>query len=412
MTTNPRENKKYIGIIVDRNGPDNSMKVFLPEIHGKDVSIDDLGWSRFTVPPGGSSATTNFGTPDNGQMVTCIVNTTGGSTLVEVTGLYQTKQAESPSNPSNLSLNLVLPQWSTAINTPSAIRVPPSSIQETTVDGAKVRQPVERNQQHMHSLLNSIISHAAAFPLNGTILPNVTVGTAVQPSMSSMSTTMQSLLGGTSTPSLGSILGSFLASAAAAALPPQIAAAMTSTVNLMTSVETTPSDGAYVPNAKSNTQALLHSANSMLSNVSTSGDIHTVFSQLTSNTSLHKRDSIANTSISTSGTFGDTTITLNPLTGQVTITPSNTASAAMAAFSSLLGSIPGANGTDIFSGASATIAAMGERLANTSAKSTFKERIELNTAPATGTDPRKRVDQDGVDTPAGFIESAIQFITG
>lgn len=396
MANNPREYKKYVGIIVDRNGPDNSCKVFLPEIHGKDVKIEDLGWSRFVTPPGASGGTTNFGTPDAGQLVTCIVNTTGGSTLTEITGLYQTKQAANPSNPGNLSLTLALPQWQAAINQDSGIRIPPT-IQEQTVDGAKVRVAVEKDQTHKHSLLIGINSTGALPPLNGTILPSLSIGTAIQPSSSTFSASLQLQLPGVGS-TITSLLSSTFLSPFLAALPPEISAAIVGYTTLMTSVSTTPSDGTYT-SGSIDASIFANNAANLINTITTASDVPFILQELATNTALHRASS--NVTAYTTTEYGDATITIDPMTGTLSLSLSNDATSAASAFASMVSGIIGATGSPMFGNSSPTIQSMGERLVDDSKKAEFKVRLSLNASQSTGTDSRIRIDTKAISFVAG-----------
>lgn len=388
---NPRENKKYVGIIVDRNGPDNSCKVFLPEIHGVNVSIDDLGWSRFTVPPGGSEASTSYGTPDTGQLVTCTVNTTGGSTVVEINGLYQTKQSTDPANPNNTSLNLAFPQWALALQTQSPIRVPPQSIQEQTVDGAVIRQPQERDTLHSHSLLTGINSTAAYPPLNGSILPPVTVGTAVQATSMALSSSILAGLNPSASSTIGSLFSGAILSALQAVMPPTLYAALASTTALMTTVEA-PSSSYKI---KPNTEIVLKNARSRFRNCNTTAEVHATMRELMSNTQLQNEGSRkANVAITTS--YGDATVSVDMANGTISMSLSDAASAAMSAFASMLSSIQGANGTQMFGNSSSTIQQMGERLADETKKAEFKVRTSDNASDTEGTEMRVKADEKAI----------------
>lgn len=391
MASNPRENKEYYGIIVDRDGPDNSCKVFIPELHGRDVKVEHLGWSRFTVPPGQGGATTSYGTPDNGQMVKCMVNTTGGSMLVQINSLLQTKQSSEPAKPGNFSLNF-LPQWANAVARELPVRVRPD-IEEVVENGRKIRRAKEKGIKHKHELLKELNSTGAVYPLNGTILPSITIETATQSAIMSITAELQEALPGVGL-ALGGILD-LLPSEVLDSIPPTVLTGFQNMSSLMTSLTPIAMGGTQVNIDKIDPVSFALNAAELLSGAQSIDDVVSALGDLATNTALQGLGGIAGALTSViDSPFGQITQIFNPLTGLMeSIIPDEIAQAA-AAFSGLMGSLPSAGGVPLFGDAFETMNAMAQRLP-ASMQGRFKDIMEQNVSTSLGNDVRKKLNELG-----------------
>lgn len=301
-------NKEYFGVIVDRNGPDNSVKVLIPELHGPDLDPNTLGWSRFRI----ESDTTNYGTPDLGQMVRCVVNSIGGSHTVEITGIYQIVLSSVPAPGSALYLNQWFSQWQTAVNTTSPINIPPNIV-EGVVNGAVVRQIVEKGVEHSHSLFNNIISNGAVFPLNGVFFPRIVVDSALIDSGLKMTLDRLSSFVGEFF-NLGNLI-SYIPDTIFNNLLPEIQGALQSITTLASNLTTTAISGVFIP-GQTILSSVIDTITQSVENLTSVADVTALFSNLSS-IALPTLDNITQT---VNGIYGPISYEISALTGEVTST--------------------------------------------------------------------------------------------
>jgi hypothetical protein len=396
MVTNPTENsRKYLGIIVDRDDPNGlgGHKVFVPQLHGHNVDVEHLPWVRYTVPPGSGGASTNYGALDNGQLVSFEKDVgEGGTGFGTIAGLYQTKQKADPNMPGNVSLVKAFKQVADALEKESNIRVRPN-IEEVFEGGAKKRKVVEKGVKHKHSLLKEMVSHAATFPLNGTILPQISnLSTGVEASQNILTADIQSLLPGVSL-NLNSILSLIppdLLEEVTSAIPADALVALQNTTALMGSVTTLPSGGATA-GRRVDPVSFIASAVELLKGVSSPADLTNLFTELSTNTSIGSLPTeLLNIPLETP--FGPILQTVDPLTGAISAVVPDSIQQALASYGSLVSSLPGANGSNLFGDGSEAINAMTSRL-NPELVGKIKDKLEKNVSTSLGTDMRKKVNQ-------------------
>lgn len=400
MSINPTENSRtYVGFVVERDDPTNTggHKIFCPQIHGKDVNIDHLPFCRFSVAAGQGHASTNQGALDYGQMVFFQKDKgQGGTGHGTITGLPQTKRKSNPNMPGNISLVSYIPQIRDAINKEVPIQIRPD-IEEKMEDGARVREKKEKNKKHKHSLLDELSSAGAAFPLNGTVLPQVkNVSTAVEKSFNTLTAAMQGGLPGMSA-SLGNILNLIpaqLKNELMNKLPPDVMTALTNTTNLMGSVSTMAVNGASSGGLRIDPEKFAQNAVNLLSNMKNTQDVASVISELQTNPSLSGIASAA-LSFTVNTPFGEITQKIDSLTGALSSSIPNSIQNAINSFTSLVSSIPGAGNDQVFGDSSQVIADMGQRLALPEKIAEFKEKLEKNMSTALGTEPRKKLNEKG-----------------
>lgn len=399
MATNPSENsRKYMGIVVDRDDPNGlgGHKIFVPQLHGHNVNVDHLPWVRYTVPPGGGGGSTNYGALDNGQLVAFEKDIgEGGTGFGTIVGLYQTKQKADPNMPGNISLVTTFQQVSQALEKESNIRVRPT-IEEKEENGAVVRKAVEKGIKHKHSLLKEMASHAATFPLNGTVLPQITnVSTGVESAISQLTASMQSMLPGMplNLSNILSMIPAPLMDELTKAVPPEVFAAIQNTTALMGSVSTMATDGAS-SGRKVDPIAFATTAVELFKGARTPADVASAFAELTSNTAI---GSVAGEGINLiiETPFGQITQSLDPVTGAITAALPDAVQDAIKSFGSLMGAIPGAGGGSLFGDSTEVISQMGQRLAKPELVAKFKEKMELNMSTALGTEARKAMNEIG-----------------
>lgn len=401
MSVSQSENSRvYIGFVVDRDDPTKTggHRIFCPQLHGKDVKVEDLPFCRFMVPPGQGAATTNHGALDYGQMVYFKKDKgEGGTGLGTIVGLPQTKRKSNSNLPGNVSLITYLPQISEALNKELPVRIRPD-IEEVMENGARVRKVKEKGKNHKHTLLDGIIGHGAAYPLNGTILPQITnVSTGVGATASMLTTSIQSLI-----PNLPINLNSILSlipkpllDELTKNLDPEVLTALTNTTALMSSVSTMAVDGAYSSSPISgNPLTFAMNAAKMLSGMTNTADISSMMSDLLTDPTIRGIETAAISGVINTA-FGSVPLSIDPLTGAMSSVIPESLQQALGAFSSLMGSLPGAGGANLFGNSSAVISKMGERFANPELTQKLKDKLEQNVSTSKGTESRKKINQDG-----------------
>lgn len=415
MATIPSESaKSYIGIIVDNEDPNNlgGHKVFCPEIHGKNVKVEHLPWVRYQVPAGGGAGSINYGVLDKGQLVTFTKSRgEGGTGFGTITGILQTQQKSNPSMPGNISLITAYPQIQAAINATMPVNIRPD-IEEVYENGARVRRIKEKGKEHSHSLLKEMMSHAAAYPLNGTILPPITnLSTAVQSTTMAITDSIQSLIPGIPF-NVGKILDLMpqqLKNELFKKVPPEVLDALSNRSALMGSVTTLPVPGMISSMPKINPLTFLPAAVNLLSGVKSASDVTSVLGDLMNNPMLGmgKTESIA---ISVPTPFGEMTQLIDPLTGGITNLIPDVMVQAQAAFGSMMTSLPAAGGS-FFGDSGETVSKMSERFKDPALKNKFKDAMEKGVSTINGADTRKRLNELGgvVNTAA---KSAKSFLGG
>lgn len=396
--------KSYIGIIVDNEDPNNlgGHKVFCPEIHGKNVKVEHLPWVRYQVPAGGGAGSINYGVLDKGQLVTITKSRgEGGTGFGTITGVLQTQQKSNPNMPGNISLITAYPQIQAAINATMPINVRPD-VEEVYQNGVRIRKVKEKNKEHSHSLLKEMMSHAAAYPLNGTILPPITnLSTAVQSTTMALSSGMQSLIPGIPF-NIGAILSLMpqqLKDQLFKKIPPEVLDALNNRSALMGSVSTIPVNGMMGSMPKIDPISFLPAAAELLSGVTSAADLTSVLGDLMNNPTLGlgKVEAIA---IPIGTPFGEMTQLLDPLTGAITNIIPDAMAKAQQAFGSMMTSLPAANG-NFFGDSGETMSKMSERFKDPALQTKFKEAMEKGVSTINGEDTRKRLNELG-----GAVNSA------
>lgn len=397
MVTNPTENsRKYMGIIIDRDDPNGlgGHKVFIPQLHGHEVTAEYLPWVRYLVPPGSGGGSTNYGALDNGQLVAIEKDIgEGGTGFGTIVGLYQTKQKADPNMPGNVSLIKNYTQIAEALERESNIRIRPE-IEEVTVDGARVRRAKEKGKKHKHSLLKETMSHAATFPLNGTILPQLqNISTGVEPSVNVLSASLQALLPGSSINlnQLFSLIPKELMDELTKVVPADALVALENTTALMGSVTTSAASGMTAGRRVDPTSFIL-AAVELLKSTKTPADINRIFTELNTNTSIGMLNTEAiNVPVQTP--YGPAMQAIDPITGAITLVVPDDVQAAAASFGSLMGGLPGASGSNLLGSSGETVDSMIQRLANEALVVKLKEKMEKNVSTSNGTGPRVKVNQ-------------------
>ena len=406
MASIPSESaKSYIGIIVDNEDPNNlgGHKVFCPEIHGKNVKVEHLPWVRYQLPAGGGAGSVNYGVLDKGQLVTFTKSRgEGGTGFGTITGILQTQQKSNPSMPGNISLIDAYPQIKNAINATMPVNIRPN-IEEVYENGARVRRIKEKGKQHSHSLLKEMMSHAAAYPMNGTILPPITnLSTATQATTIALTASILDLIPGMPF-DLGMILNimpQFLKDELFKKIPPEITTALLNSTALMGSITTIPVDGMIGSMPKINPLTFLPAAVDLLSGVTSPGQLTSVLGQIMNNPTLGLSSALESIAINVATPFGEITQLVDPLTGDITQLIPDEILNAQQLFGSMMTSLPAAGGS-FFGDSGETISKMSERFKDPALQNKFKDAMEKGVSTVNGSESRKKLNEIG-----GAVNSA------
>jgi hypothetical protein len=414
MVNNPSENSRvYIGFVVDREDPTKTggHRIFCPQLHGKDVKVEDLPFCRFMVPPGQGSATTNFGALDYGQMVYFKKDKgEGGTGLGTIVGLPQTKRKSNNNMPGNTSLVTFLPQISEALNKELPVRIRPD-IEEAMENGARVRKVKEKGKNHKHTLLDGIAGHGAAYPLNGTVLPQIkNVSTGVEAVSNVLTSSLQSLLPGLpiQLSNILSLIPEQLLNELTSKLDPEVLTALTNTTSLMSSVSTMAVDGAQSSGITADPTIFAINAVKAFTSMTNTSDVANIFSDLMSNPAVTGLSTEGITTV-VNGPFGPETKTIDPITGAISSVVSKELESLLGSFGSLMSSLPGAGGSNLFGDSAGVISQMGQRFASQDLCNKFKQVMEQNISTSQGTDPRKTLNSTG-STTNSYAVSAGAFL--
>lgn len=157
-----------------------NLRVYFPGIHGRDVDVQHLNFSPRLMSPTKSTQQEFPGGLDPGTLVVAMKDT--GSNYCQIIGLANdTNLSESQLAGNTDLLQFVRMYLSRDIN----VRIPPS-IQETMVDGVRVRRIVEKGQRHNHNLLQGLPTHGALYPMSGSVLPRVSGVSTAQAGFNSL----------------------------------------------------------------------------------------------------------------------------------------------------------------------------------------------------------------------------------
>jgi len=185
------------------------------------------------------------------------------------------------------------------------VRLPPN-IRETTKNGARIRQSVEKGQDFSLKVFNNIPSHGAIYPMAGIPLPELNnIATALQsygdiltPSIASQLPGLQMSLGKMFSLFTGTMLNKILDS-----LPREIGGALESMSNLIQNFESSEM-GRFATAGKVHEETFMNNALSMLSGHTNLGGLIDGMMRLQMDTSLHGLDKFDPVTIAVNSAFG------------------------------------------------------------------------------------------------------------
>ncbi len=174
--------------------------------------------------------------------------------------------------------------------------------QTASRNGAEVRKPKD-GEHWRHELTKGIPSHAAMYPLAGTVLPNrQKIETAIQQFGNILSPSMASMMPG-SFMNMGDLFSGLTNKQKRQIqekMPQDVYQAFESTSNLMMSGE----GGAYFTSGRVNPEVYVANAIDLLSQVTNVHDLHDTLMRLQYDTDLFGLDELPPTEIETEGAFG------------------------------------------------------------------------------------------------------------
>lgn len=149
----------------DKPGDQSSnMRIFNPLVHGPDVLKEHLAFSPMSHSPTGFSQQWFHGALDPGTVIFSLNNL--GQSQGQIVG--QGNEIQGGGGSGSLMGGLVQQLINTEINVNS-----PPSVQESEVDGAKVRIMREKGQKHKRANLDGLPTHGALGVLSGWKMPDV-----------------------------------------------------------------------------------------------------------------------------------------------------------------------------------------------------------------------------------------------
>jgi hypothetical protein len=253
--------------------------------------------------------------------------------------------------------------------------------QTSSRNGAEVRKPKD-GSHWKHELTKGLPTHAATYPLAGTVLPNrQKIETAIQQFSNILSPDMVSKMPG-SFMSMGDLFSGLTKGQKKQikdAMPPDVYQAFESTTNLMQSGEAS----AYSTGGRVNPEVFVANAVDLLTQVTNPADLDQVIHQLQYDTELHGLDLLEAVEMEVEGAFGTFKQKIDA-SGNITNEIPDVVQKAIEAFSSMLsssGSAPSAGANEnLFGEAAKTMTDMLGRVEPTIQK--FRQTMlqELNTS--------------------------------
>lgn len=368
------------------------VKIVCPEIHGKGVDINHIGYSRNSSQGNQHGMTNNNAPPENGSAVLCYqYEGQGGQNLIQLISAIPGDIAEDFGIPGDsmgagwanpaleLARNFVMPN----------LNMPPKA----GSGEAETRPPVEKGAYNTN-MTKGIPSTAALWPLIGMVIPQVTnVSTAIQAFSQVLTSDMLNGLPGMNM-SIGSLLDNMpseLKNELFKNLPPEVANALNAVSNLIQTIEIVQS-GSFNTATKVNPDVFFQNAANLLSQARDITGIVSAFQQLQSNPSLAGLESLASITLDfLGGPFGTIPLEIDPL-GNVTENLPEPVQKLIEAFTSLMSNgvqFPGVfPGVNMFGQSSQVMSDMFKRLPPEEMTKAVQQ-MQKNVAP--GGDPRKAV---------------------
>lgn len=356
------------GIIVggDINDPDpmqaNNYRIYFPGIHGSDVNPKDLNFSPSLRSPDRFTQQTMAGGMDPGTLVVATKDT--GSNQCQIMGIANDFNNRDSRIGGNIDL---LQSISEFFSKNIKVNIPPNII-DSSRDGAKIRKIQEKGQEHNHDLLRGLPTHAALFPMAGTIIPQLqNIPTAKQAFNDILTPELANMLPGIAM-TLGKMFSMFsnkTMKSITSSMPREVAYAMQSMSTLMQNVETS-EGGGFTTNNRVDEAAFMTNAEKLLKQCTNFSDMVYCMQRLQSDDTLYGRDKLKDSTFKVMTPFGEITKTISP-NGSISNGNDDATKAVMklaSAFLSAAGGFPGVNpGENLFGKSAQTMMGMFQRVA-------------------------------------------------
>lgn len=265
-----------------------------PNIYEKHKNLPFISSMRSATQSG---LETNDPAPEPGTMVYCM------STTGEPSGRIVLGQPNGQNNPGGAAGNIDLLSFWAQIEQQVTGKIKSEGFQKASRDGVEVREPKD-GEEWKHALTKGLPTHAAIFPLAGTILPAVKqVETAVQQFAGILNSNMLSQLPG-QIMSLASMFGKMNSSQKSRAkqnMPPEVADAFDSMLNL---IQTADGSDSFATGMRVNDEVFLENAADLLSQVTNLSDLSTVMRRLQTDASIRGLDKLPKVKIQSDTAFG------------------------------------------------------------------------------------------------------------
>lgn len=275
----------------------HNLKVIDPIRHGPNINHKDLPFISSMRSATQSDLETNDPAPEPGTMV-YVMSTTG-----EPSGRVVLGQPNGQNTPGGVSGNLDLLSFWPQIEQQVTGKLKSEGFQKASRDGVEVREPKD-GEEWKHALTKGLPTHAAIFPLAGTILPAVKqIETAVQQFAGILNSNMLSQLPGQMM-SLASMFGKMNSSQKSRAkqnMPPEVSDAFDSMLNLL---QTADGSGQFATGMRVNDEVFLENAADLLSQVTNLSDLSTVMRRLQTDASIRGLDKLPKVKIQSDTAFG------------------------------------------------------------------------------------------------------------
>jgi len=358
-------------------GQGNKLQATDPLRHGNNINANQYPFIPIMGACNQRDLETNAPPPEPGSAVACFPAMGDPSSLVAGFVVKdQNKSGASAGNMDLMGLRNVTESLQRQVG-----KVVSSGFKSGSRNGAEIREPKD-GDSWTHALTKGLPTHAATWPLAGTVLPDrQNIETAIQQFSSILSPSMVSQMPG-SFMSMGDLFSGMTKKQKKQiqeSMPQDVYQAFESTSKLMQSGD----GGTYSTGGRVNPEVFVVNAIDLLTQVKSPSDLDHVLHRLQYDTDLFGLDQLPETEIETEGAFGVFKQKIDA-NGNITDEIPEIVQKAIEAFSSMLSSAssaPGAgNGENLFGEAAKTMTDMLGRVEPSVQKFRQSMLQELNTS--------------------------------
>jgi hypothetical protein len=358
-------------------GQSNKLQATDPLRHGNNINSTQYPFVPIMTGCTQDDLETNAPPPEPGSTILMLPAT--GDPSSRMAAFVIKDQNKSGSSSGNYDLSK-LKNFVTAVGE-NVEKVVSKGFSTSTRDGAEVRKPKD-GDNWKHDLTRGLPTHAATYPLGGTVLPNrQKIETAIQQFAGILSPSMVSQMPG-SFMSMGDLLSSLTKSQKKQiqdAMPVDVYQAFESTSNLMQSGEAS----SFSTGGRVNPEVFIANAIDLLTQVTNPADLDNVFHRLQYDTDLFGLDELEAVSMEVEGAFGTFTQKIDA-NGNITDEIPEVVQQLIEQFAQMLSSSSsapgGGKGENLFGEAAQTMTDMLGRVEPTVQKFRQQMLSELNTS--------------------------------